>query len=65
MIVSKLGTKRCIQKFEFFILALNHRSYPLKFDRTKQLPMATIRRRPTTSNHYEPVHINNRWYSRR
>ncbi|CAF3386515.1 unnamed protein product [Rotaria sp. Silwood1] len=33
----------------------HHRSYPLKFDRTKQLPMATIRRRPTTANNYEQV----------
>jgi hypothetical protein len=45
---------------------LNHRSYAIKFDRTKQqLPMATIRRRQTSSNNYEPVHINNRWYTRR
>ncbi|CAF2093796.1 unnamed protein product [Rotaria magnacalcarata] len=43
----------------------NHRFYPLKFDRTKQLPMATIRRRQTASNNYEQVHMNNRWYSRR
>ncbi|UJR35562.1 hypothetical protein I4U23_028315 [Adineta vaga] len=43
----------------------NHRSYPSKFDRNKQLPMATIRRRPTTSNDYEQLHIHNRWYNRR
>ncbi|CAF1242115.1 unnamed protein product [Adineta steineri] len=43
----------------------NHRSYSLKFERNKQLPMATIRRRQTTPNNYEQVHINNRWYSRR
>ncbi|CAM2704142.1 unnamed protein product [Rotaria socialis] len=40
----------------------NHRFYPLKFDRTKQLPMATIRRRQTASNNYEQVHMNNRCY---
>ncbi len=56
---------KSIEIFSSSILAFNHRSYPIKFDRTKQLPMATIRRRSTTSNHYEPVHINNRWYSRR
>ncbi|CAF1147328.1 unnamed protein product [Adineta ricciae] len=43
----------------------NHRSYPFKFDHNKHLPMATIRRRPTTSNHYEQIHINSRWYPRR
>ena len=57
--------KKQRKRFSSFILAFNYRSYPVKFDRTKQLPMATIRRRQTTSNNYEPVHINNRWYSRR
>jgi hypothetical protein len=45
-----------------FILANNHRSYPIKFDRNKQLPMATIRRRQTTPNNYEQVRLTRKLY---
>lgn len=46
--------------FEDSFLAFNY-----GLNRMKQLPVATIRRRPATSNHYEPIHLNNRWYTRR
>ena len=35
----------------------HYRFYPPKFDRSKQLPMATIRRRPTMLSHYEQVNV--------
>jgi hypothetical protein len=63
MIVNKFQEENT--NFYSLILVFNHRSYPIKFDRIKPLPMATIRRRQTTPNYYEPIHVNNRWYSRR
>ena len=43
------------KRSSLFLLVYQHRPYPQKFDRSKPLPMATIRRRPTISTHYDEV----------
>lgn len=47
--------KKNMHRFSF--VGYQYQTYPPKFDRTKSLPMATIRRRPPMSAHDEQVYF--------